>query len=79
MKAPKTTVTLHQLADPNWVGNYVDGKATNMDSYYTSATLEVEVLTIHFEAETMRVRYVWAGKRCTRDVSATDFLAEFCK
>jgi hypothetical protein len=65
---PTATFMLTHLRNPGWIPEYVDGFAINDDSYYISAKVEVEILTVHIEKRTMRIRFMWNGKKETRDV-----------
>ena len=71
-------VQIIQLRDPRWVAvRDSTGKALNMDRYYVSPYLDVEVLTVHFNKRTMRVRFVWNGETQTRDISADAFFEKY--
>ncbi len=74
---PKLKLVLSRLVNPNFVPQYgADGKATNMDEYHVDAEVEVEVLTVHFQKGTMRIR-VPAPYATTRDVDAAPFFEQF--
>ena len=71
----KLTLTVR---NPRWVPVYgADGKTTNMDTYHDDLEFEVEVLTVHFERRTMRVRFNHMGKVETRDVDADPFFQKY--
>lgn len=45
--------------------------------YYIIAQVEVQILTVHFERNSMRVRYMWRGEKHTENMDATPFFKEF--
>ncbi len=75
----KLIVTLKlMLRDPSWNPIYgEDRKCLNMDKYYTVIEKQCEILTVHFEKKTMRVRFMHMGKKETRDVSNAEFTRLF--
>ena len=71
---PRVKIVVRQIADPSWVGEYVGNKAINMDTYYLhNVEMEVEVLTVHFAKNTMRVRLPAGYNIKSLDVDATPF------
>lgn len=47
------------------------------EPYYITAQVEVQILTVHFERNSMRVRYMWRGEKHTENMDATPFFKEF--
>lgn len=73
MKAPTLMLDIPWFRNP-------DCKDPSDDSdYYETRRVRVEVLSVHFEKETMRVRYYDDGKPQTHDMSAKSFLRRFAK
>ena len=59
-----------QVRNPDWAPVYdLDNKASNMDSYYIRATVDAEILTVHLNKGTMRVRFTWMDRVQTIDVT----------
>lgn len=66
-------------ADCPWVVNPKYTKETSdVEPYYITMRCEMDVLSIHFQTQTMRVRvYMPDGKPRTCDMSATEFFNSF--
>jgi hypothetical protein len=66
------------VVDPDWTPIYgADRCAVNMDTRHVYRDFEVEVLTVHFEKNTMRIRFRHGGRVETRDVDATPFFEKY--
>lgn len=65
------------VKNPNWVPVYGHDGLANMDEYHADLEFEVEVLTVHFERNSMRVRFTHMGKIETRDTDATPFFEKY--
>jgi hypothetical protein len=74
---PTVNLTI-TVKNPNWVPVYdANGITSNMDEYHAVLEFDVEVLTVHFQRNSMRVRFTHMGKVETRDVDATPFFEKY--
>lgn len=75
-------LNLH-VVNPDWFpvygGDGVGGRgnAINLDDYNVYRDFEVEILTVHFEKNTMRIRFCHRDRIETRDVDATPFFKKY--
>lgn len=69
-------ITIDCLYDPAFVPvRDSKGTCTNIDEYnLKNVPVIAEVLTVHFNKNTMRVRFTWNGSSMTMDVSAQPFM-----
>lgn len=63
---------LWRVENPNW-----SLQQNGTSDYYMEVTLPSEVLTLHLNRESMRVRAQWQGKPITQDIRIEDFLNEY--
>lgn len=74
---PTLKLTL-RVRNPDWVAIFgSNGMAMNMDEYDADIEFMVEVLTVHFSTNTMRVRFTHMDKVKTLDVDATPFFERY--
>ena len=82
---PKIKIHIKNLQNPDWkpswvkdsFGNNHPSNVSNMDDYYLSADVEAEVLTVHFNKGTMRVRFKWNNTVDTRDIPNDEFFKHY--
>lgn len=77
MKLPTIPVSLHSR-NPDWILNPSLPLDQRMDDYWITFNTEAEVLTIHLQKYTMRIRYKDAcGQTQIKDMDAGPFFKKY--